>query len=449
MAIPPTTLAELATETVDLYADAIASAQADLTKAQAALAAARELQAADTTLLAETQKELAALRAELSITEVPADADALLVEIAELQVEERRQGALLLDDADAVAGAQAAADAATAWLRALNRRAGEAAAAVAAAEAEKEWRDRWKDAVVLPPLDTLAIDAGGLRDGAEFIAADAQVVNALPQAIRDAVDQGWAVESERLKQAAESEEHAWDLLEIEVTAGSPVILAHTLAVADEALRRWAEQGTQRYARAAAQLAVLQDPVLDPLLTEAQFDALAANVTDGPAAAALRTAQEVARQARLVAQASLDDATLTARAADPTDLDVTDAVAVATQQAALQVAVTSFNTAEAAYDGQEDDWGEWSGDVPESAWKKVVGLKEATATLDELRDVVGAALVTADENAEAALADALWTAEQQALKVSFLESQAALRAVLLEQTRAARPARLLAALRGDA
>jgi hypothetical protein len=52
MAIPPTTLAELATETVDLYADAITSAQADLTKAQAALASARELQTEDTALLA-------------------------------------------------------------------------------------------------------------------------------------------------------------------------------------------------------------------------------------------------------------------------------------------------------------------------------------------------------------------------------------------------------------
>ena len=80
---------------------------------------------------------------------------------------------------------------------------------------------------------------------------------------------------------------------------------------------------------------------------------------------------------------------------------------------------------------------------------MVGLKEAAATLDELRAVDGAALVAADEAAEAALAGALWTAEQKALKVTFLESQAALRGALLEQIRAARPARLLAALRGDA
>ena len=184
---------------------------------------------------------------------MPADADALLVEIAELQVEERRQEAVLLDDADATAGAQAAADAATAWLRALNRRAAEAAAAVAAAAAEKERRDRWKTAAVAPPLDTLAGDAGDLRDGPEFTAAQDHVEEELPEAVRDAVDQGWAVENERLTQAAESEAHAWTLLQTEVTAGSPVALARTLAVADEALRRWAEQGTQRFARAAAQV----------------------------------------------------------------------------------------------------------------------------------------------------------------------------------------------------
>jgi hypothetical protein len=448
MAIPPTTLAELATETVDLYADAIASAQADLTKAQAALASARELQTEDISLLAGTQKDLAALRAELSITEVPADADALLVEIAELQVEERRQEAVLLDDADAVAGAQAAADAATAWLRALNRRAAEAAAAVTATTAEKERRDRWKLAAVAPPLDTLAGDAGDLRDGPEFTAAQDHVEEELPEAIRDAIDQGWAVENERLKQAAESEAHAWTLLQTEVGAGSPIALARTLAVADEALRRWAEQGAQRFARAAAQVTILEDPVLDPLLTEAQSDALEANVTDGPAAAELRTEREVARQAVLVAQGTLDDATLTARAADPTDLDVADAVAA--QQTALDGKMTDLGTAQTAYDvDQQEAWGMWSGDVPEEAWKKVVGLKEAAATLDELRDVDGAELVTADAAAEAALANALWTAEQKALRVSFLESQAALRGALIEQTRAARPARLLAALRGDA
>ena len=448
MAIPPTTLAELATETVDLYADAIASAQADLTKAQAALAAARALQTDDTVALADTQKELAALRAELAITEVPADADALLAEIAELQVEERRQGALLLDDADAVAGAQATADAATAWLRALNRRAAEAAAAVAATAAEKERRDRWKLAAVAPPLDTLAADAGALRDGTDFADAQTQVDDALPQAIRDAVDQGWAVENERLTQAAESEAHAWTLLGTEAGATSSTALARTLAVADEALRRWAEQGAQRYARAAAQVAVLQDPLLDPLLTEAQADALEANATDGPAAAELRTERETARQAVLVAQGTLDDATLTARAADPTDLDVTDAVAA--QQTALDGTIADLGTAQTAYDeDQQEAWGIWSGDVPVEAWKKVVGLKEAAATLDELRAVDGAALVTADEDAEEALAGALWTAEQQALKLGFLESQAALRGALLEHTLAARPARLLAALRGDA
>lgn len=446
MAIPPTTLAELATETVTLYANAITSAQADLTKAQAALASARELQTEDTALLADTQKDLAALRAELSITEVPADADALLTEIAELQVDERRQNAVLLDDADAVAGAQATADAATAWLRALNRRAAEAAAAVLAAEAEKERRDRWKVAAVAPPLDTLAADAGDLRDGTEFDDAQTQVDDALPQAIRDAVDQGWAVENERLKQTAESEAHAWSLLATEVGATSPIALARDLAVADEALRRWAEQGVQRYARAAAQIAVLQDPLLDPLLTEAQSDALEANATDGPAAAELLTERETARQAVLVAQGTLDDATLAARAADPTDLDV--ASVVVAQQTALEGKLTDLGAVQYEEE-QQEAWGLWSGDVPLDAWKKVVGLKEAAATLNELRAVNGAGLVTADATAEAALADALWTAEQKALKLSFLDSQAALRGALLEQTLAARPARLLAALRGDA
>jgi hypothetical protein len=192
--------------------------------------------------------------------------------------------------------------------------------------------------------------------------------------------------------------------------------------------------------------ILEDPVLDPLLTEAQSDALEANVTDGPAAAELLTEREVARQAVLVAQGTLDDATLTARAADPTDLDVTSAVVA--QQTALEGKLTDLGAVQYDED-QQEAWGIWSGDVPESAWKKVVGLKEAAATLDELRAVDGAALVTADAAAEAALAGALWTAEQKALKVSFLESQAALRGALMEQIRAARPARLLAALRGDA
>jgi|GEM_PF-2874248 len=541
MAIPPTTLLELADELQALCDGAKQAAQQELKDAQVALAAAKgeQGQAGHAKQLAQTQKELAALRAQAAATRDKPDADALWERIAELEVVERRQLAALLDDGDRAALVGARADAASAFLAAVTKRAAALPAEKKAAEAEKKLRDGWKAAAIHPPLDSLGGKDGAaarllkgeavakvtkritdeLKDervdesplpgvqapahqaaegaqepaaegGAEpapagesanapagepagepdsvpggvsgYEAADtaADAAKGAPAEPQDdlfklyrAAVAGREVERERWKDADTARKDAQKRLDDERTAGggpdgAVAVLRAALARADAELREWAEHARQRYAAAAAQLQALVDG--GTLLTPAEHNALVDAKKEGSRAAALREKREAARHELLTAKAARDEAVADARAKAPWAADVSDDPAVKTAEASLAEKQKAYDRAADNYKAADQAaYGGWSGNVPEAAWRKVAGFVEAKATLADLSGSTGDKLVQYDETAEQQLAATLWEAEKHALRAAFLSAQIALQSAVLDRAAPTRPARLLAALRGDA
>ena len=457
----PETLQQLAVQVAALYAAAKTEAQESVAAAGTALAAARDRLRTNGDLLAAKNQEIAAKRAELADAEVPTEAAALVEELADLQAEARALQAALLDDADAVARGEAEAKAASGFLERVSAALAEAQAELAREAVDGPRRQELRDAVAAPPLDTLAADAtAAMGAGTEFDDAKTRVTDEIPAELLTAARKGMEVEDDRRRQRLDSLEAVEDLLltELEDNGGldeKATALQLRFARADAALRAWVKQGPGRLTQALAQAAAVNAG--DSLLTDAEEAEVAARETAGAAAVPKRTAREEARKDVTEAEVKLGDALTTALAPDPT-ADVSADAGVDAAEQALTTARTALEDAGEEYDKFADgsapptfaeDFTAWSSALPESVWRKVVGFLEAEATLTELGAVDGGDLATAHEDAEKALAAALWDAERHALTVAYLEEQVAMRAEAAGRADAARSARLLAAVRGDA
>lgn len=453
MATTPTTLKDLATQVRDLYDAAAARTRQELADAQAALDAARAGQRADAALLTAKQAALAAARAELAATEVPIDAEALLGEVAKLQVDARRLQAALLDRGDAVARAEADVAAAKSLLARVSGARDEAAGEVEPATAEHERRVGWRAAATAAPLDTLAADATATLAGAAYVDAKKRVTDDVPAKLVASARKGHGVETARVARVALSLSDTEDLLATEQdTNGGPAGEAEKLRLemirAEAALRDWAEHARERYDLALAQLEALSSATTG-LFTPAQVAELAALKDDGGDAVDLRLPRETAREKAIDAAFDLDDAITKARAPDPT-ASVSAVAAVVTARGKRDQANADYVDADGDFTADaRKDFARWSAAVPEPVWRKLVGFLEAEAALDALKDVAAADLVSAHEDAEAALAASLWNAERHALSAAYLEEQVNLREALLARALSVRQQRLLSALRGDA
>jgi hypothetical protein len=461
MAAVPETLQDLAVQVAALYAAAKTEAQESVAAANTSLSAARERVRAGGESLAAKNQEIAAKRAELADAEVPTEAAALVEELADLQAEARALQAALLDDADAVARGEAEVKAASGFLDRVSAALSEAQAELVREAVEGPRRQELRDAVADPPLDTLAADAAAAKGaGTEFDDAKKRVTDEIPADLLTAARKGVEVEDLRRSQQAASLEAVEDLLlaELEGKGGldeKAAALQLRFARADAALRAWVKQGPGRLTQALVQAAAVNAGT--SLLTDAEEAEVAARETAGAAAVPKRTAREDARKDVIEAEVGLGDALTTALAPDPT-ADVSAAPAVDTAEQALSDARTAFTDAQGEYvefaDGSApptfaEDFTAFSSALPESVWRRVVGFLEAEATLTELGGVDGDTLATDHADAEKALAAALWDAERHALTVAFLEEQVALREALAARADAARGARMLAAVRGDA
>lgn len=471
MATTPATLKDLAVQVRELYLEAKSDAQERLASAQAALTAARKQQAEDTALLVAKNAEIAAKQAALAATsETPADAAQLLAEIATAQVESRALQAKLLDDGDAVAADESGVAAAKEYLAGTSSSFAHADQVIrpvepfdpdepkyaGPAEDDEARRAGWRRAA--PALDAIADAAGHQLDDADSLYDQARdrVVAAVPANLLAMARKGYEVEGRRRDRLARSRDDIEDLLADRRRAdGGPTSEAASLALALERaegeLRAWSEDAQTRYNLAITQLTVLappEPPARPPLFTTAESARLAALTAAGDAAVAQRTPREEARADLLEAIADARDEETLALADAPGAWG--DASPPLSPPGDLEAAQDAFDDADLAYTQQSrEDFAAWSAAVPEATWRKLVGFVEAEATLQELRAMGSAALLSAAEGAEADLAEALWNAERHALTVAFLEAEVNLREGLLSRAVSVRQQRLLSALRGDA
>ncbi|HEX8395275.1 MAG TPA: hypothetical protein VF665_23200 [Longimicrobium sp.] len=446
----PTTLDDFSGQARAAWAAAQATSRTVLSDATAALASARADLASATAAMTAARAALAATRAELEASTVPADQAVLIAQAAVLQAQARAHEAAVREAGEAVARNEARSSAGARFLAAANVGVSRAAAERTALEAEHDRLQALREAATEPPLDTLPAEVNDALAGPPYTDAKARVDGDLPAELVSAARASYAAEADLVAAYRTGSEAADDLLAAALSGAR----GHDAAVdeargrlerAERRLRDWVDRARERFARAQAQLQAVADG--GPLLTEAEDEVLDDD-TDGAAAAALRATRETALGTLRTAGIAVDGALLAARAPDP-GADVTEAAGVKSAVAVESGATTALNNAEIAYAPKAADYAALVSNVPDSAWARLLAFLEAEATLKELDAINPATLATGVEQAEKALAAALWARHAGALSTAWLAEQAALRQALYERARDSRPGRLLGAVRGDA
>src|SRR5260370_13521755 len=154
-----TTLVDYWQQEVTAYTAAKAGAQAALTAAQAGLATAKKQRDQDVDALAKKKTDIAAKRAKLSTSKVPAEVDALNRDIRDLNEQRRVLEGAILDDQDLADDWQAQLDVAAATLARVAARLDGATGKLAGAQAAATDAAALKVAHGQPPYRTQKTDA--------------------------------------------------------------------------------------------------------------------------------------------------------------------------------------------------------------------------------------------------------------------------------------------------
>jgi hypothetical protein len=221
-------------------------------------------------------------------------------------------------------------------------------------------------------------------------------------------------------------------------------LAYELRVAE--LRQFALTGMERYERALMLLERVKNaPLLSPeevaRIDELRDAAVAAN------AFTLEEARDDARDALAAQEVVIATEVLNAVLADP-EQDPEDAQKVKDERAKVQALEQTLASAQNAYNAEKPKLDALEAAVPESTWALFDDYEEALALLDDLAGVNPAGLGTALEAAEDAYAVALRADREAARTILVVGELARVREGRVAAVEQARPARLLAALRGD-
>jgi chromosome segregation ATPase len=448
----PTNLKELHQQRVTRLESARDAARAELSAAQAALAASGADRAGLASQQAALTVQVERTRQAMAEAPLPADVEALAAELRTLLTQVRRRRWQLLEADEALAAAAARASRAAAELEAAAARLQAAQADLAAAAERHQRHQAWTVAVSAPPLSTLPAEAGAALAGTAFAQARARVEGDVPAKLRQRAAARGAEEGARLGRRRAAALDSEDQLLGHRAAGEGLPGASAEAGAgfrraEAALRDFALEGKRRYDRALAALAAI--PASAPL-TQAQRDHIedAALQADREAAADAEKERDEARAEVEAKRAELDAKVREAVAAD-VDADPAADPAVAALEGELAALRSELGAKEAAFTAAlRDAMDEWEASVPDAIWQNLASLEDGKKTLEELQAAAPAALVAALGAAQGALVAALLAEDRGARTRRVLEAGAQQAAELLVRARDAHSQRFLAALRGD-
>jgi hypothetical protein len=463
----PTTLIAFATNEQATYTTARTIARTALTSAQAATGAAQAQ--LDAALVSQKALEaaIAANRARLATTSIPAEIEALVDTLTDQTVALRRQSWRVQDARDALAAARNQQAFAQARLQRAETQLKEADRKLAEAKEETARRDRWTAAAGQPPLANLRAGATAIVDGTggSTLLADARAKlttsptrvpqelldlaqlrhglwRARVQADRDAVtfarDQLGAQAQADLGKPGAAQQMGITFRQDEAAFGEWVSSAQTrFDRAVSLLQSLANLGTGVFALTEAESAMANDPT-EPLATERK-DAAATEAAIYPA---LTTVDQ--------RQRTLDDEILKAQAVDPNKPDVSNDGGVPAAATALGAAQGALAPLLAAFDDTERDvMAYWQVTLTDQTWRRLFDYLEAVAELEELKATDPAALQSAMNASEGQYGDALAAAAASGRSIAYLEDSAALREANAEASQGAAATRLMGAVRGDA
>lgn len=455
-----TTLKEFWQAEKDAATNLAKDARRDLAAAQVALAAAKAALAARTAAMKKKEDEIAAKRALLATTTVPAEAAALLAKIRDLIVEHRRLQGAVLDDGDDVRFAEEAADEAGRIAARADATLADASAALAEAEADEKKRTTLKTALGAAPLSTLKASATALLAGAKATDAATQVAANFPQHLREAAEKRHERRAKRPTELGTLGANLETALATEVDTnggldGKAEKARLAFERADAVARAYQGAAKVRYDKADTLLTRLK-AVHDggsgapaDILTAAEKAAIAATADRDTAADDAATALDAAIAAVDDAEDAVAAELLAQVAADVDQLHKTGG-ALALKKAALAQKKLDLAAARAAFDAaKRKTLDEWEAVAPDGAWKVLTDYFDGLLALDELSTGdSGSDLATKLTNAEKDYAEALANAAKARRRREAYADARSTGALRGANAVAKLPERLLSETRGD-
>jgi hypothetical protein len=447
------------TDQLKIYTDEQTAAQGDLAAAQALQKTASTQLATDLRALDQATGGIAAMRAQLAVTTVPAEAQALITQITAKIIEQRGLQSAVLDDQEALAAATVSANAAKTTLSRATARAASVQATITQVTADDARRTALTLAVAAPPLATLKTDAGTFHTSQTVTDATTQRDSNFPLAIRNIAGLRHDTRTKRVAslQAALDTAQAALGTELATDAGlQGTVTQKQIAFqrAQGALSLYVATAANRFAKAQAVMnmlaAIHANSAVPDVLTAAEKAQVQAPALAGPGAAAEPAAANIDADLNAVytAQDTLDALILSTIQTDVDHL----ASDTANQRTAIATATTAYKNAIASFAAaaspNKADLDQWEAVIPDSAWKVLLDFEEADAALTELSTVDPAALALAMGSAENDYTTALTAAEVARRKADAIGDAIGLCQERLAAAQAALANRLPSAIRGD-
>jgi len=435
-----------------------AAAQSDLSATQARQKAANAQLAADLKSLEQTTSGVAAMRAQLAVTTVPADANALISKITAQIIKQRGLQGAVLDDQEALDAATADTDAANATLSRAAARVARVQAAIAQVKPEDAQRTVLKNAIAAAPLSTLKADATAFLASATVTHATTRLSTNFPAEILTIAGKRHDARTKRLTSLQTVLNDAQDALGTELATDGGLQGAATekeiaFQRAQSALSQYVAGAASRFSKAQAVMKMLEAIEVAPagtvadVLTDAEKTQLTTLQAAGAAAEPAAETIDTDLNAVFTAQDDLDTQILSQIHTDVDQLS-TDPT-VAGKRTAVAGAITTYKNAITAFAAaNRKDLDQWEAVIPDTAWKVLLDYEEAKAALNNLSSVDPAALAAAMDSAENDYATALQTVEVAQRRVDYIGDAIGLRAERLASAQAAIANRLPSAIRGD-
>lgn len=463
----PTTLIAFATNDQAAFTTARSIAQTAVTGAQAAAATAQSQ--LDAALAAQKALEtaIAANRAKLAGTSIPAEIEALVKKLTDDTVDLRQQSWTVLDARDALAAARNTQAFAEVRLQRADAQLKVADQMVALVTAETNRRNQWIAAAGQPPLQTLRQEATDIADGTggSTLLADAQAKldtspTRVPQELLDVAELRFNLWRARVK----ADRDAVSFVKVQIGAqvaadlgksGAAQQLGITFRENEAAFGEWAASARNRFDRAVALLEGIAN-LGAGVFAISEAEAAQANDATEPQATNRQNAAD-AEEAIYPAQTTvdqrqetLDNEILKAQAVDPNKADVSGDGGVPAATASLNAAQGVLTPLVAAFDAAEKDlMASWQVRLTDQTWRRILDFFEARAELQDLKATDPAALQTAMTTSEGLYGDALVAASASGRSIGYLQDVFALRRANAEASQGGATSRLLGAVRGDA
>lgn len=450
------TLVQFWTQERDLYRDKKTALTAAVTQLQQRLDKAKN---ADTTkgdafdglktaqsALADIDAKIADKRAALAKSTIPAEAQALVIAIRDLQIEQRAKSGEILDMQEEVDAAQRELDAQGKLLQRVTSRLAEREASLKMAEDAETRRGKLKTRVTTAPVKDVPTQANTATTGAEHNAAKARI-DELPAELFGLAEKRFNLRVKRIADAAD-----------EVTVAENEQVSQREAWGGEGKAEQERTAFLRAEQAVQSFASTAQPEYDRAINLykaiAAVSLLSASETASIAATAARTAAAANANAAVDALGGIDIAALDlektefSKLAADADADLSADATVTGKKNALAAAKTTFHDDSTTNYPDKQVTDEWQAIPTDRSWKSVVDYLDANATLTRLAGLSANGLVTDMDNKEAAYAAALADLAKARRRLEYVEDALALRRERLEDISGSRAMRLVSAVRGD-